>query len=64
MKNAWAAKFFMADTLENLVIDYSLNEKGALSSDRPYIGIIQNHLKAKELRSNSAFASNTFASFL
>ncbi len=39
-----AAKFFMADTLENLVIDYSLNEKGALSSDRPYIGIIGNEI--------------------
>ena len=34
----------MADTLENLVIDYSLNEKGALSSDRPYIGIIGNEI--------------------
>ena len=39
-----AAKFCMADTLENLVIDYSLNEKGALSSDRPYIGIIGNEI--------------------
>lgn len=39
-----AAKFCMVDTLENLVIDYSLNEKGALSSDRPYIGIIGNEI--------------------
>ena len=34
----------MVDTLENIVIDYSLNEKGALSSDRPYIGIIGNEI--------------------
>ena len=39
-----AAKFCMTDTLENLVIDYSLNEKGALSFDRPYIGIIGNEI--------------------
>lgn len=39
-----AAKFCMVDTLENIVIDYSLNEKGALSSDRPYIGIIGNEI--------------------
>lgn len=39
-----AEKFCMVDTLENIVIDYSLNEKGALSSDRPYIGIIGNEI--------------------
>ncbi len=39
-----AAEFSMADTLENLVIDYSLNEKGALSSGRPYIGLIGNEI--------------------
>lgn len=39
-----AAKFCMADTLENLVIDYSLNEKGALSFGKPYIGIIGNEI--------------------
>ena len=37
-----AAKFCMADTLRNLVISYSLNEKGALSSDKPYLGLIGN----------------------
>lgn len=39
-----AAKFCMTDTLENLVIYYSLNEKGALSFDKPYIGIIGNEI--------------------
>ena len=39
-----AAQFRMADTLENLVIGYSLNEKGALSSDRPYLGLIGNKI--------------------
>lgn len=37
-----AAQFRMADTLENLVMKYSLNKKGALSSDRPYLGLIGN----------------------
>lgn len=40
-----AAKFCMTiDTLENLVMDYSLNEEGALSSGRPYVGIIGNEI--------------------
>ncbi len=39
-----AEKFCLADTLGNLVIDYSLNEKGALSSDRPYLGLIGNEI--------------------
>lgn len=39
-----AARFCMADTLENLVMDCSLNEKGALSFDRPYLGIIGNEI--------------------
>ena len=39
-----AAKFCMTDTLENLVIYYSLNEKGTLSFDKPYIGIIGNEI--------------------
>ena len=39
-----AARFEMADTLQNLVIDYSLNEKGALSSGRPYVGLIGNEI--------------------
>ena len=39
-----AAKFCMVDTLENLVIDCSLNKKGALSSGRPYVGIIGNEI--------------------
>ena len=34
----------MVDTLENLVIDCSLNKKGALSSGRPYVGIIGNEI--------------------
>ena len=34
----------MVDTLENLVIDCSLNKKGALSSGRPYAGIIGNEI--------------------
>ena len=34
----------MTDTLENLVIYYSLNEKGTLSFDKPYIGIIGNEI--------------------
>lgn len=37
-----AAKFCMQDTLENIVIDCSLNEKGALSFNRPYLGLIGN----------------------
>ena len=39
-----AEKFGMVDTLENLVIDCSLNKKGALSSGRPYVGIIGNEI--------------------
>lgn len=39
-----AAQFRMADTLENLVMKYSLNEKGALSSDKPYLGLIGNEI--------------------
>ncbi len=39
-----AEKFGMVDTLENLVIDCSLNKKGALSSSRPYVGIIGNEI--------------------
>ena len=39
-----AEKFCMVDTLENLVIDCSLNKKGALSSGRPYVGIIGNEI--------------------
>lgn len=39
-----AAKFSMTDTLENLVIEYSLNEKGALSFGKPYIGLIGNEI--------------------
>lgn len=39
-----AAQFCMADTLRNLVISYSLNEKGALSSDKPYLGLIGNEI--------------------
>ena len=39
-----AEKFCMVDTLENLVIDCSLNKKGALSSGRPYAGIIGNEI--------------------
>lgn len=39
-----AARFCMVDTFENVVIDCSLNEKGALSSGRPYLGIIGNDI--------------------
>lgn len=39
-----ASRFYLADTLENLVIDCSLNQKGALSSKRPYVGIIGNEI--------------------
>ena len=39
-----AERFCMVDTLENLVIDCSLNKKGALSSGRPYVGIIGNEI--------------------
>ena len=39
-----AAKFSMTDTLENIVIEYSLNEKGALSFGKPYIGLIGNEI--------------------
>lgn len=39
-----AVKFCMVDTLENLVIDYSLNKKGALSSKRNYLGLIGNEI--------------------
>lgn len=39
-----ASKFSLIDTFENIVIDCSLNEKGALSSNRPYLGIIGNEI--------------------
>lgn len=39
-----ASRFCLADTLDNLVIDCSLNQKGALSSNRPYVGIIGNEI--------------------
>lgn len=39
-----AKQFCMTDTLKNIVIDYSINEKGALSFDRPYLGLIGNKI--------------------
>lgn len=39
-----AETFCMADTLKNLVIDCSLNTKGALSTGRSYKGIIGNEI--------------------
>lgn len=39
-----AKKLCMADTIENIVIKCSLNKKGALSSDKPYLGLIGNKI--------------------
>lgn len=39
-----AGRLSLADTLENVVIKYSLNDKGALSSERPYLGLIGNRV--------------------
>lgn len=39
-----AAEFVVGDKFENIVIDCSLNEKGALSKDRPYLGVIGNEI--------------------
>ena len=39
-----AAEFVVGDTFENVVIDCSLNKNGALSKDRPYLGIIGNEI--------------------
>lgn len=39
-----AESFCFLDTLHNLVIDASLNTKGALSTGRPYLGIIGNDI--------------------
>lgn len=39
-----ASEFTMTDKFENVVIDCSLNEKGALSKNRPYKGLIGNEI--------------------
>ena len=39
-----AAEFVVGDTFENVVIDCSLNKNGALSKDRPYLGVIGNEI--------------------
>ncbi len=39
-----AAEFTVGESFENMVIDCSLNEKGALSKDRPYLGLIGNEI--------------------
>ena len=39
-----AEEFILGDKFENVVIDCSLNEKGALSKDRPYLGVIGNEI--------------------
>lgn len=39
-----AAQFCMTDTLKDIVIDYSVNEKGALSFGKPYLGLIGNKI--------------------
>ena len=39
-----AERVTLLDSFENVVIDCSLNQEGALSSDRPYLGIIGNEI--------------------
>lgn len=39
-----AAQFCMTDTLKDIVIDYSVNKKGALSFGKPYLGLIGNKI--------------------
>ena len=39
-----ASEFMMTDKFENVVIDCSLNQKGALSKDRPYVGLVGNEI--------------------
>ena len=39
-----AAVFTAGESFENIVIDCSLNQEGALSKDRPYLGLIGNEI--------------------